>query len=249
MAELQARARAPASTAVDALDRQLRSSTVEASTSSSSSGSSDAATTDLDAGLSRLLERSFSRAPGRLDTLRLLQRYNHGLPYLRGQTVLVKVLSVDEERVLVDTGYNGITEVPRDQVSVAHVYTEDGMAPLRPTTHDVQPGDLLKLRVEALYTPYGDMQLTPLDDDAGARRRAVWAELQRRYEAKTPVEGRVLNDCPGGYAVGVGGVVGFLPYALTTAATAQRIGTAQPFLIVGMDVGRQRFTLRDASMA
>ncbi|PNH04845.1 hypothetical protein TSOC_008995 [Tetrabaena socialis] len=188
--------------------------------------------------------------PRQLDTLRLLSRYNGSMPYLRGQTILVKVLSVDAERVVVDTGAYGLSTLPRADVSVTHIHTEgDDPPPVRPSTSDVRSGDILRLRVEAPYSPFGDMQLTAVREDAAAQRRTVWRELRRRMDAAQPVEGRVLNDCPDGWAVGVAGFVALLPYRLGTQATGQRVGVPQRFYIVAMDDGRQLMQLRDANLA
>ncbi|KAG2448689.1 hypothetical protein HYH02_006045 [Chlamydomonas schloesseri] len=247
MAELQATVRARRNPAINTLDAQLQQA--DASSSSSSSTSSPSSL-DLD----DLLCRHTLRLPkpaseGQVEALRLLSRYNGALPSLRGQTILAKVLSIDASRVLVDTGYNGVVEVPRADVSIAHVHTADGAAPVRPSTSDVRPGDLLRLRVDAPYTPYGDMQLTAVREESEFKRRLAWGELRRAMEAGQPVSGRVLNDCVGGFAVGVAGFVAFLPSAMAARDTTQRVGSLQSFRIVAMDEARRRITLRDAGAA
>ncbi len=50
-------------------------------------------------------------------------------------------------------------------------------------------------------------------------------------ETQTPVSGRILNPVSRGYAVGVGGVVGFLPMSQCLVRTAQRVGVLQPFMV------------------
>ncbi|PNH10115.1 hypothetical protein TSOC_003177 [Tetrabaena socialis] len=105
----------------------------------------------------------------------------------------ILVLSVDAERV-VDTGAYGLSTLPRADVSVTHIHTEGGdPAPVRPSTSDVRSGDILRLRGEAPYSPFGDMQLTAVREDAAAQRRTVWRELRLRMDAAQPVEGRVLH--------------------------------------------------------
>lgn len=71
----------------------------------------------------------------------------------------------------------------------------------------------MQVKIEALYTPYGDMQLQPSQQEAGLELSSRWAALAERAAAGQPVQGRVLNQCRGGYAVGVAGFVGLLPYA------------------------------------
>ncbi len=45
------------------------------------------------------------------------------------------------------------------------------------------------------------------------------------------MSGRILNPVSRGYAVGIGGVVGFLPMSQCLVRTAQRIGVLQPFMV------------------
>ncbi|GLC37251.1 hypothetical protein PLESTM_000561000 [Pleodorina starrii] len=211
-------------------------------------GTADADAAALDDDLVRHLLRSNSAAAHgeALDTLRLLRRSNAGLPGLRGQTILAKVLNVNAKRILVDPGFTALSEVPRDEVSIAHVHTSDGQLPDgRLSTSDIRPGDLLRLRVDCVYTPYGDMQLTAVKGDVEQQRRLIWGELRRAMEQRRPVAGRVLNECPGGFAVGVAGFVAVLPAALAATATTRAVGVAQEFTIMAMDDARQRITLRD----
>lgn len=44
------------------------------------------------------------------------------------------------------------------------------------------------------------------------------------------------------------GIVAHLPYASATAATAQKIGQLEPFLIVELDERRKKIVLRDAKL-
>lgn len=51
------------------------------------------------------------------------------------------------------------------------------------------------------------------------------AELARKGE---PVMGRVLNDCPGGHAIGVAGFVVFCPSSQMNWETAKRVRASLP---------------------
>jgi hypothetical protein len=215
-----------------------------------------------------LAERRLGTDARRLELARLLRGHNYSLPGLAGQTVLAKVLRVDRAAgtVLVDPGFYGVSEVPLSELSVAHVVhgaqgaegaahgagaggqagPGSSSAPSqRDAIDDIRPGDTLRLRVDALYTPYGDMQLEPEQADAGAGRRRVWAELRAARVDGRPVSGRVLNACSGGYAVGVAGLVGLLPYNRCTAETAARVGQLAQFLVEAVDEGRGRLMLGD----
>ncbi len=56
---------------------------------------------------------------------------------------------------------------------------------------------------------------------------------------------QVLNDCPGGYAVGIAGFVALLPYSRAKAETVEDIGSSQTFEIVSMDEARKRIVVGD----
>ena len=63
------------------------------------------------------------------------------------------------------------------------------------------------------------------------RVSALWDELQERYANEQPVMGRVLNSVNSGYAVGVAGAVGFMPFSLCSLLAASKVGLLQPFLV------------------
>ena len=55
------------------------------------------------------------------------------------------------------------SEVPRAEVKLSQLCPEsaDGSLPEgRTSTEDIRVGDTISVRVDALYTPYGDMQVT-----------------------------------------------------------------------------------------
>ncbi|MEW5299339.1 MAG: hypothetical protein WDW36_002365 [Sanguina aurantia] len=189
--------------------------------------------------------------PGQLRTARLLRRYNYSLPELQGQTITATVLRVTPERVYVDPGFYGVSEVPREELTLGHILSSpecSTQAADRLGLRDVRVGDVVKVRVDEVFTPYGDMQLEATRPDPEMRRRLIWRELTRLMQAGKAVEGRVLNDCPGGFAVGVAGFVALLPYSRTRSEAAQKIGVLQPFLIMSLDEQRSRIVLKDARM-
>ena len=52
------------------------------------------------------------------------------------------------------------SEVPRSEVKLAQLITADGKLPEgRASSEDVRIGDIISVRVESLYSPYGDMQV------------------------------------------------------------------------------------------
>ncbi len=50
-------------------------------------------------------------------------------------------------------------------------------------------------------------------------------------ETQTPVLGRILNPVTQGFAVGLGGLVAFMPLSQCLVRTAQRVGVLQSFLV------------------
>lgn len=131
--------------------------------------------------------------PGQLRTARLLRRYNYSLPELQGQTITATVLRVTPERVYVDPGFFGVSEIPRDELTLGHILSSpegSTQAADRLSLRDVRVGDVVKVRVDEVFTPYGDMQLEATKPDPEMRRRLVWRELTRLMQAGKAVEGR-----------------------------------------------------------
>lgn len=166
------------------------------------------------------------------------------------QVILARVMRVTEQQVFVDPGYHNVSELPRGQLDVGHVHSPAPGSPLsaRSGMQDLRVGDVIRVKVDSTYTPYGDMQLETVQQDPELRLRVVWKQIAEAQSAGKPVFGRVLNQCQGGYAVGVAGVVALLPYSRATAATAQRVGELLPFYVEVVDQRRQRLVLRDAKL-
>lgn len=218
------------------------------SATESSSHSYEADMRELNADLAPMVPSSSGRNAtpvGRLLETHNLSSFAAEKRGLKGKMVLAKVLAVKKEEILVDALY-GVSSIPRQDVDTTHLH---GSTDERRSTADIRPGDMLKLRVVEPYTPYGITLLAPVQKEESAQQETIWAELQRRWRSRKPVQGRVLNPCPGGYAVGVAGMVALLPYAAATEATAKLVGELQPFYITSMDTVRRRIELADPSRA
>ena len=76
----------------------------------------------------------------------------------------------------------------------------------------------------------------------------LWAIMRQHYEEQTPVNGRILNDVKGGYAVGIAGFVAFCPFRACSVLTASRTGILQPFIINRLDEERRQMIVADHRM-
>ena len=121
----------------------------------------------------------------------------------------------------------------RSQVHVSQV-AETTSDAVRTGPNDIRVGDVLHVTLETTETPFGDPAVT-LDMPRGPdRTKTAMKELMDAFETGQPVMGRLLNPLNGGYAVGVGGIVGFCPFRSCSLPTASRIGVLQPFYVAGI---------------
>lgn len=80
------------------------------------------------------------------------------------------------------------------------------------------------------------------------RQKHIWDDFQRCLASQQPVSGRVLNECSGGYAVGVSGYVALLPSNLSSEASRQNVGVLQEFHVEKVDKDSGTLVLRDLSL-
>lgn len=187
----------------------------------------------------------WSASPSELESSREIFRlHNSSLKVSGGHMIKARVLNVDRKRIMLDTG------VKVAKIAVSDITPEcileraaDGGVPRGPG--EVRPGDVVQVYLEHEETPEGDMLVSGQQAAVRRRVRAVWRELQDRLRDGQPVKGRVLNSLSGGYAVGVAGLVCFLPNSATTRATARRIGQLQDFKVTGMNAARNNVVLAD----
>lgn len=114
--------------------------------------------------------------------------------------------------------------------------------------NDVHVGDVLHVTLETTETPFGDPSVIidpPRDPD---HFNIAKDELKSALDQGHPVMGRILNPLIGGYAVGVGGIVGFCPFRHCTLPVASRLGILQPFLVIALRETPFNLVLRDANM-
>ena len=152
---------------------------------------------------------------------------------------------VEEER----TGEADAPAAPADPLASASSSSSSAAAAAARRVRapgDVRLGDALRFHVSAFATPYGGEPLLAPDAlprgggpaPAAARLRSAWREIVAAAQAGTPILGRVLNvSGAGGYAVGLGGFVGFMPFSRAQQARAARVlGSLQPFYVLAASV-------------
>jgi hypothetical protein len=98
-------------------------------------------------------------------------------------------------------------------------------------------GDRIELYVRYLQNPMGEMEVSNADRVRSARSEGAWREILTHYRLGTHVKGRVLNAVNGGYAVGIAGLVAFLPNQCVRphrGSPEPPAGELLPFKILGV---------------
>ncbi len=181
--------------------------------------------------------------PAAEELKQLLHRFAATQGNLTGQHILAKVLKVTGRGVLLDPQFFGINTIEFADLAGSELYDARGEPKQGEAAGHMQPGDHVKVKLTHRYTPFGDMQLEPSRLTDESKMRLIWQELGAAQRAGRPVQGRVLNACRGGYAVGVAGFVALLPYTRTLPDTARKIGVLQEFYVTKMDEGKQLMLL------
>src|SRR3990172_966010 len=159
------------------------------------------------------------------------QLYNQSLKSFKSGTVVRgRVLQVRSGVVMLDLGYKSDGIIPVEQ------FTEEELKALK-------PGDELDVLLEAAEDANGNL-LLPRDK---AKKLQVWEDLNRAYQAGTPVKGRVLAVIKGGLTVDIGGVEAFLPGSQIDTKPVHQlnrmIGQVLDMKVIKMNSGRGNIVL------
>jgi small subunit ribosomal protein S1 len=142
---------------------------------------------------------------------------------LEGSVVKGRVVSIDNDEVVVDVGLKSEGRVPLKEFGV------HGQPP------EVQLGDSVDVYVERFENRSGEAVLSR----DKARREESWNRLERAFNEQTKVEGHIFGRVKGGFAVDLGGAVAFLPGSQVDIRPVRDIGPLinkpEPFLILKMD--------------
>jgi ribosomal protein S1 len=182
----------------------------------------------------------------RAASLSLFGLHNSSTPPA-GVMVKARVLQVKNQVVMLHTGIK-VAKVANSEITPDAILERSTVDPSPRSPGEVRPGDIVKVFVEHQETPEGDMMVGSKQAVADVRARAVWNELESRMRSGQTVRGRILNSLFGGYAVGVAGLVCFLPSSSCLHRNAARIGELMEFRITRMTKARKNVLLRDVAM-
>src|SRR5436190_21275009 len=111
-----------------------------------------------------------------------------------GEVVRGTVVGITERGVVIDFGYKSEGIVNQNE------FMENGQL-------TVKPGDEVDVLVKNMETGEG----FPVLSRADAVRLRAWDDLEKAFEAGTPVKGRVAERIKGGVRVDIDGIAAFLP--------------------------------------
>ena len=162
---------------------------------------------------------------------RVLRTDNASLPHLQNKVIAGRVESRNEDGFYtVDIGFKAPSMFHEKELRRG-VGTKLKEEPLP------EIGDRLELYVRYLQNPMGEMEVSSADGVRAARSEGAWREIMRHYRMGTHVKGRVLNPVNGGYAVGIAGLVAFLPNQCVRphrGSPEPPAGELLPFKILGV---------------
>ncbi|MFH2202341.1 MAG: S1 RNA-binding domain-containing protein [Elusimicrobiota bacterium] len=144
------------------------------------------------------------------------------------EVVWVKVVQVQKDQVLVETGEKNEGVIPASE------FTEDG------------PPKIGR-RVPAVLVKLGRGDFPTMLSTVKAKSALGWDLLAKAHEAKERVRGKVTSAVKGGFLVDVSGVAGFMPMSLADLRPVRKpdslVGTGVRCYILELDRARQQMIL------
>ena len=162
---------------------------------------------------------------------RVLRTDNASLPHLQNKVIFGRVESRNEDGFYtVDIGFKSPSMFHEKELKRG-IGTKLKEEPLP------EIGTRIELYVRYLQNPMGEMEVSNADRVRSARSEGAWREILTHYRLGTHVKGRVLNAVNGGYAVGIAGLVAFLPNQCVRphrGSPEPPAGELLPFKILGV---------------
>lgn len=112
---------------------------------------------------------------------------------LQGKLIEGMVIAIKEKVLVIDLGLKMPVKFPLDEL---------------PKGQLVKVGDCIQFIIEQLETHDGEMVLNYEKAQKELKQKTIWNTIQKN---KDHINGIVLNHVDGGYSVGFGGIVAFLP--------------------------------------
>src|SRR4051812_1323732 len=142
---------------------------------------------------------------------------------LEGTVVKGRVISVENDAVLIDVGLKSEGRVPLKEFAVGG------------TEPEIHVGDTVEVFLERMEDKNGEASLSR----EKARREEAWTLLEKSFQANERVTGVIFGRVKGGFTVDLSGAVAFLPGSQVDIRPVRDIGpllgTQQPFQILKMD--------------
>ena len=162
---------------------------------------------------------------------RVLRTDNASLPHLQNKAIYGRVESRNEDGFYtVDIGFKAPSMFHEKEL-------KRGIGTKLKEERLPEIGERLDLYVRYLQNPMGEMEVSGADGVRAARSEGAWREILQHYRQGTHVKGRVLNAVNGGYAVGIAGLVAFLPNQCVRphrGSPEPPAGELLPFKILGV---------------
>jgi len=145
---------------------------------------------------------------------------------LEGTVLKGRVITVENDMVLIDVGLKSEGRVPLKEFSV----------PGQPA--ELKAGDTVEVFLERMEDKNGDAVLSR----EKAKREESWTLLEKSFNEQARVIGVIFGRVKGGFTVDLNGAVAFLPGSQVDIRPVRDIsplmGTPQPFQILKMDRSR-----------
>ncbi|MBM3567806.1 MAG: 30S ribosomal protein S1 [Alphaproteobacteria bacterium] len=162
-------------------------------------------------------------APREDDFAALLQESFGVAESLEGSVVEGKVVSIENDMVVIDVGLKSEGRVPLKEFAVAG----------QPA--DIQVGDSVEVFLERIENALGEAVISR----EKARREEAWTQLEKAFQGNQRVNGVIFGRVKGGFTVNLQGAIAFLPGSQVDLRPVRDIGplmgSQQPFLILKMD--------------
>ena len=136
---------------------------------------------------------------------------------LEGTVVKGRVVSVENDQVLIDVGLK----------SEGRVDLKEFATPGKPA--EIKAGDIVEVYLERMEDKNGEAQLSR----EKARREEAWTLLEKNFQGNERVQGVIFGRVKGGFTVDLSGAVAFLPGSQVDIRPVRDIGplmgSPQPF--------------------